>query len=149
MNIWAWVEATQEELRKNGRARLADLMDLVPHYMSDNLHEQLDSVMPEALALAREAKNPWVEVFLRHWNMQSRILQRYQVRDFLSECVNLIDFANREDTKECPQSVCTTQDLANLHLGRVRDRAPRWRPRRRSAPVHREAEVRSRPHRPC
>jgi tetratricopeptide (TPR) repeat protein len=90
-------------------------MDLVPHYMSDNLHEQLDAVMPEALALAREAKNPWIEVFLRHWALQSRILQRYQVKEYLSEAVNLIDFANKEETKDCPQSVCTTQDLANCY----------------------------------
>jgi tetratricopeptide (TPR) repeat protein len=115
MNIWAWVERVQDELRANGRERLAELMDLVPHYMSDNMHEQLDAVMPEALALAREAKNPWIEVFLRHWNLQSRILQRYEVGEFLSEAVNLIDFANRDETKNCPQSVCTTQDLANCY----------------------------------
>lgn len=115
MNIWAWVEATQAELRKSGRGRLAELMDLVPHYMSDNLHEQLDAVMPEALALAREARNPWIELFLRHWNLQSRILQRVEVREFLPEAVSLIELASREDARDCPQSVCVTQDLANCY----------------------------------
>jgi hypothetical protein len=115
MNIWAWVERVQEELIESGRGRLAELIDLVPEYMSDNKHEQLDAVMPEAIALAREAKLPWVEVYLRHWQLQSCILQRYLVRDYLPEAVELIELANRDETRDCPQSVCTTQDLANCY----------------------------------
>lgn len=115
MNIWAWVERAQEELRAAGRSRLAELMDLVPEYMSDNKHEQLDAIMPEAIALAREAKQPWIEVFLRHWHLQSCILQRYLIREYLPDAVSLIELANRDETRNCPQSVCTTQDLANCY----------------------------------
>lgn len=115
MNIWAWVERVQEELMESGRGRLAELMDLVPEYMSDNKHEQLDAVLPEAIALAREAKMPWVEVYIRHWQLQSCILQRYLIRDYLPEAVSLIELANRDETRDCPQSVCTTQDLANCY----------------------------------
>src|SRR5690606_16106250 len=37
---------------------------------------------------------------------------RHEVKDCLSEAVQLLEFANRPDTRDCPQSVCVTQDLA-------------------------------------
>jgi tetratricopeptide (TPR) repeat protein len=115
MDIWAWVFEVQESLRETGRGRLADLIDLAPHYTTQNMHAQLDGVMPEAIALAREAKNPWIEIFVRHWQLQSCILHRHLVKKYLPEAVSLIDRASRDDAKDCPQSVCATQDLASCY----------------------------------
>jgi tetratricopeptide (TPR) repeat protein len=115
MDIWRWVNELQDELVDNGRARLAELIDAIPNAVVNHHHVELDAAVPEALALAREAKNPWLEVFIRHWNLQSRVLHRHEVSAFLPEAVRLIEFASREETRECPQSVCVTQDLAGCY----------------------------------
>lgn len=115
MDIWEWVERTQEELYQSGHDRLAELIELVPAYVCDNEHQLVDGLIPEAIALARAAKHEWLELFFRHWNLQSRILHRHQVKDWLHEAVELIDFANKESTRRCPQSICVTQDLVNCY----------------------------------
>jgi tetratricopeptide (TPR) repeat protein len=114
MNIWAWVQETKRRLQR-GEApelRLAELMNELPSAAVDEAHERVDSMVPEALALARELDEPWVEVFVRHWNLQSRVLHRRQAGDELREAVSLLDFANGPRTRGCPQSVCAVQDLA-------------------------------------
>lgn len=115
MDIWEWVERARQEAEDAGNLRLATLIERIPYYVTDDEHAQLDAVFPEALALAREAKKPWLEVFFRHWNLQSRILHRVQVSEWIGEAVHLLEFAHREETKGCPQSVCATQDLANCY----------------------------------
>jgi hypothetical protein len=115
MDIWEWIERTTDELSEAGHDRLADLIELVPGYVCDNEHELVDGLIPEAIALSRSVKNEWLELFFRHWNLQSRILHRHQVKEWLPEAVALIEFANRESTVRCPQSICTTQDLANCY----------------------------------
>lgn len=112
MDIWRWVEATKRELRRDGHARLATLMEDLPNLVCNDQHGRVEAVVPEAVALARAAKQPWVEVFVRHWAMQSRVLHRWEAQGHLSEAVALLDFANRDETRQCPQSVCVTQDLA-------------------------------------
>ncbi len=69
-------------------------------------------MLPEALALARGLELPWLEIFLRHWGLQSRVLHREQGEPALAEAVSLLEFAHRPETAECPQSVCVVQDLA-------------------------------------
>jgi tetratricopeptide (TPR) repeat protein len=115
MDIWRWVNELHDDLEKNGRSRLADLISVIPSHVVNHKHAQLDAIIPEALALCREAKSPWLEVFVRHWNLQSRILHRHEVRAFLPEAVRLIEFASRDETRECPQSVCVTQDIAGCY----------------------------------
>src|SRR5262249_34373843 len=85
MDIWRSVNEVGEELAESGRVRLAELIDKIPGYVVNHEHAHLDAAVPEALALAREAKNPWLEVFLRHWNLQSRILHRHEIAAFLPE----------------------------------------------------------------
>lgn len=112
MDIWRWVETTKRELKRSGQARLATLVEDLPNLVCNDEHGRVEAVVPEAIALARAAKLPWVEVFVRHWALQSRVLHRYEAKGHLSEAVSLLDFANREQTRSCPQSVCVTQDLA-------------------------------------
>ena len=71
MDIWAWVHDATEDLRKNGQGRLADLVDEVSSACCDGDHERVENMVPEALTLARAAKHPWIEVFVRHWFLQS------------------------------------------------------------------------------
>jgi hypothetical protein len=114
MNVWEWVGKTQDRLREEGSpasVRLATLMEEVPNYLSDEAHSKLDAAIPEAVALAKAAKLPWVEVFFRHWELQSRILCRFEGERALPDAVALVDFSHAEGQRECPQSVCTVQDL--------------------------------------
>jgi len=112
MDIWGWVSAKKKELRNAGEDRLASLMTSLPSLVCDNEHARVEALVPEALGLARAAKLPWVEVFVRHWLLQSRVFHRHEVGRSRHEAVSLLEFASREDTQGCPQSVCVTQDLA-------------------------------------
>jgi tetratricopeptide (TPR) repeat protein len=116
MDVWAWVHETTEELRASGQGRLADLMDEVSSACCDGEHERVENMVPEALALARALKRPWIEVFVRHWFLQSRVLHRHDVsRDTMKHAVSLIELASRPETRDCPQSVCAVQDLASAY----------------------------------
>jgi len=115
MNIWAWVRDKQDQLRKRGHFRLATIIDDLPSAVCDMRHEQAEAMVPEGLALARDLEEPWVEIFLRHWLMQSRVLHRYQGRDNLEACVSLLEFSHRKGNRECPQSMCVVQDFANCY----------------------------------
>jgi tetratricopeptide (TPR) repeat protein len=112
MDIWRWTRSTKRELRKRGHGRLATLVDDLPNLVCNDEHGRVEAVVPEAVALARAAHEPWVEVFVRHWALQSRVLHRYEAGPHLAEAVALLEFANRDETRQCPQSVCVTQDLA-------------------------------------
>jgi tetratricopeptide (TPR) repeat protein len=110
MDIWGWVIEATRSLREEGQGRLADLMTELPEATVEGRHEQVDAMAPEALALARGLGLPWVEVFVRHWTLQSRVAHRMDA-GALPEALRLLDFAHGEATRGCPQAVCTVQDL--------------------------------------
>lgn len=111
MDIWAWVHDACEDLLKEDNYRLAWLVDNISHLVCGNQHERVDGLMPEALMMVRKSNNPWLEVYLKHWWMQSRLLSRYEVKKSLPEAVDLLERASRDETRDCPQSVCVTQDV--------------------------------------
>ena len=115
MDIWAWVEDFTEQLAKQGQQRLASEIMQLPSLVLDNRHDEVDRLVPGLLAAARDLNHRWLEVYIRHWNLQSRILKRYEVKGLLPEAIDLLDFANQEDTRTCPQSICVVQDLANCY----------------------------------
>lgn len=115
MDIWSWVYEAEDELRRSGQERLADIVDALPRLVVDGQHTQVEALLPEALALARTIDHVWLEVFLRHWLAQSRILHRCDVTQGMDEVVRLLDFAHGERTANCPQSVCVTQDFCNAY----------------------------------
>lgn len=112
MNIWAWLDDALEQLIESGNHRLAVLLMEIPSATCDDNHAAVDAMVPEALALARATDNPWLEVFIRHWHLQSRVLHRHEVTGCLKEAVSLYELAHRPENEGCPQSVCTVQDLA-------------------------------------
>jgi tetratricopeptide (TPR) repeat protein len=111
MEIWSWLDAVKRELREAEQFRLVEIIDRLPHVVCENRHEEVEAMVPEGLALARDLAQPWLEVFLRHWLAQSRILRRCDVNHGMSEIISLLEFAHREETRDCPQSVCVTQDV--------------------------------------
>lgn len=111
MDLWHWVNETEERLREQGQTRLADLVDRIPHDVCEDRHDRVDACVTEALALAKGVAEPWLELFLRHWWLQSRILHRMD-GTALGDAVHLVELAHREETRACPQAVCAVQDLA-------------------------------------
>ena len=115
MDIWAWVEEFTEQLAGDGQQRLAYEILHLPSLVVDNRHDEVDRLVPGLLGAARERKHPWLEIYVRHWNLQSRVLKRYEVKGLLPEAIDLLDFANQEETSGCPQSICVVQDLAKCY----------------------------------
>ncbi|MEV0537178.1 hypothetical protein [Kitasatospora sp. NPDC050463] len=114
-DIWAWVHDTHRQLAEAGHRRLADAIYELPGHANEGRNDQLDAVYPEAVAAARALGLPWVEVYLRHWRMQNLLNKRHQGEQALPEAVDLLEFAHREETAGCPQSVCVVQDFAICH----------------------------------
>jgi tetratricopeptide (TPR) repeat protein len=110
MDIWAWVTELHTQLQEEN-PRLAWLLVYVPHYVVHNDVEMVDSLIPEALALSKSMNHPWMEVYFRHWNLQSRILQRSLVKSSMNEAIDLLERSHREDTIDCPQTICVSQDI--------------------------------------
>lgn len=117
MDRQEWVVDVMDEYAKGEHARLAYLMNNMPALVIEDRHEEVDATFPEALALAREAGNTWVELYLRHWRLRSLVLHRLDVSSALGEAISLLEFAHRPENKDCPQSVCVTQNLTAAYGG--------------------------------
>lgn len=111
MDVWAWVSDAHRALEEEGQHRLAYLLYELPRCTIADQHQRLEALYPEALGLARASGNAWLEIFVRHWYLQSRVLSRMDA-GALSEAISLVEFSHRPEHIACPQSVCTTQDLA-------------------------------------
>ncbi|MEO1269756.1 MAG: hypothetical protein AAFX99_16845, partial [Myxococcota bacterium] len=113
MNTFQWVGKAQEKLVEDGQLRLAQILDAIPSLVSRHEHETLDALMPEALSLTHQAaqQQSWLEIYLRHWNLQSHILHRMETADWLAEAVELLEFAHREENIACPHTTHVTQNL--------------------------------------
>jgi len=112
MDIWKWVFDTQRDLEEAGNYRLAELINEIPTNASQGRLELAQAALPEALAAARAARLPWLEVYFRHWTINPRVCTRREGEAALKDTVSLFEFAHRPETVNCPQSVCTTQDIA-------------------------------------
>jgi tetratricopeptide (TPR) repeat protein len=117
MDIWRWVGRTVESLREAGHDELAGLVYQVPEWVCDDDHARAESGVVRALELAKPLRNPWLEVYFKHWLLQSRVLHRLEVGPSLREAVALMELATRPEAQGCPQSICATQDLVNCYAG--------------------------------
>ena len=127
MDIWKWVADIERDLREAGNTRLADLIYAIPENANANRPELVSAAIPEALAGARALNNQWLEVYFRHWSLNNRMGDMVEGEKALPEVVSLLEFAHREDTLACPQSVCATQDIAMCY-GNID--GPGWVPER-------------------
>ncbi|WP_431686466.1 hypothetical protein [Hahella sp. NBU794] len=112
MDIWNWVHERVSALRESGEHRLADFVYDISRYSVNDEHHKVDALYPEALSLARKNGDKWLEIYFRHWHLQSQVLTRRKGQAMLGEAVDLLEFAHREETRDCPQSICVVQDLA-------------------------------------
>lgn len=144
MDIFQWIEDLSDELNEAGQYRLVELINRIPHELHDNHPERVEAMLPEALAAARALQHPWLEVFFRHWGLQNRMRNLAEGEKALPEAVSLLEFAHRDQTQQCPQSVCVTQDIA-ICYGNVD--GPGWVPERLA--VSEETLARIEPSRAC
>lgn len=112
MNIWQWVENLQMDLAEAGQPHNAQLIENISSYCADQEVEKVEALLPEAKALCKTLENPWLSVYVGHWEMRHRLGNKSEGETALADAVALFELAHREDTQDCPQSVCVTQDLA-------------------------------------
>ena len=115
MNIWHWMERLQAELTEAGQAHSAQLIERLSDEVCEMEVERAEALLPELKALSRTLENPWLEVFVRHWEMRNRLGNSGEGETALAEAVSLFEFAHRADTIDCPQSICATQDLSSCY----------------------------------
>ncbi|KAF1055478.1 MAG: hypothetical protein GAK43_00273 [Stenotrophomonas maltophilia] len=127
MDIWNWVEKLQDDLQQAGQAQNAHLLTRLADEVSELRVDRVDALLPEARALGKALDNPWVDVYVGHWALRNRVGSRVEGESALGEAVALFERAHREDTLECPQSICVTQDLAACY-GNID--GPGWVPER-------------------
>lgn len=112
MNIWQWVENLQTDLAEAGQPHNARLLEDISSYCADQEIDKVEALLPEAKALCQTLENPWLSVYIGHWEMRHRLGNKKEGETALADAVALFELAHREDTQDCPQSVCVTQDLA-------------------------------------
>ena len=102
---FGWLDRLDPDLRR----RLWHLMDAV----AEGHHAQVDAVVPELVALARESDQPWVEVFVRNFELRSLVLHRENTRAGMGKAIDLLERAHRPDTVDCPQTICTAHAVCS------------------------------------
>ena len=120
MDIRAWVNDTEKQLRMGDTAmrRLAEALARLPGEVTRDDHAAADATAAEAIALADAADLPWVQLYLRHWQLVSRVARRSEGRTALADARSLVERAARDDAKGCPQAICAVRDLCAA-LGRA------------------------------
>ena len=114
MDIWEWVEDLQAELHEQGQGHLAEALMELPVAATDD-DPRADALAPELLAAAKTMNNEWLEVYTRHWHLQYLVSSHQKADALLGYAVEALEKAHREETRECPQAVCTTQDLSFVY----------------------------------
>lgn len=112
MNIWDWIDHLQRGLTEAGQAHNAELIDKLSTAVCDMESERADALLPEVRALCKTIDNPWLEVYVGHWEMRNRLGNRSEGETALPDIVRLFEYAHRPNTSDCPQSICVTQDMS-------------------------------------
>ncbi|MBP6749808.1 MAG: hypothetical protein KA144_09220 [Xanthomonadaceae bacterium] len=115
MNIWQWLQRLQTELTDAGQEHSAQLIERLTDDVCEMEVERVEALLPEVKALCKTLENPWLEVFVRHWEMRNRLGNNGEGDTALPDAVSLFEFAHRADTIDCPQSICATQDLSSCY----------------------------------
>ncbi len=111
-HLWKWVAKLDDDLNEAGQGASARMLSQFTDHVCDFEIERAEALVPEAKALAKSLSNPWLEVFVGHWEMRNRIGNKMEGETALADTVALFERAHRADAIDCPQSVCVTQDLS-------------------------------------
>ncbi len=114
MNVWDWVVDLEDKLEEQGNSHLVEVIDGVSSAVHEDDFSRVDALVAEGIAAAQSLGIPWLEVYFRHWDLQSRVLDRCQGETALKDSVYLFELAHRDENLGCPQRICATQDLAHV-----------------------------------
>jgi hypothetical protein len=115
MDVWKWVGKLEDTLHEAGQEASVRTLENLSTHVCDLEIARAEALLPEAKALAKSLKNPWLEVFIGHWEMRNRLGANMEGEAALPDMVALFERAHRPDAIDCPQSVCVTQDLGNCY----------------------------------
>lgn len=73
MEIWNWVEKLQDDLGEAGQPQNAQLLTRLTDHICDLQIDRAEALLPEARALGKTLADPWLEVFVGHWEMRNRV----------------------------------------------------------------------------
>jgi tetratricopeptide (TPR) repeat protein len=114
MDIWRWLEDLEDKLVKES-PQLLWMIYKLPELVVNEEHHQVDALMPEALAQAKQFGHPWLEIYFGHWDLQSRIIHRSMISESMQDAIDLLERAHREENSRCPQSICVVQDICTAY----------------------------------
>lgn len=112
MDIWQWVSEAVTDLQESGQPSLATILNRLSEAALAHRYEEADALAYEALGLARSLGGSWLQVFIWQWHLQARVATLGEGASALAEAVSALEAAHRDETRDCPQAVCTVQDLA-------------------------------------
>ena len=112
MDIWKWVHGRCDDLSENGHDELVDYIDRISTHAVNDEFDKMDQIYHAAIPLCKALDDKWLEVYFRHWRLQGHVLRNYDAKGLLNEAISLLDFSHQDETKDCPQRICTVQDLA-------------------------------------
>ncbi|MFC0180927.1 hypothetical protein [Thorsellia kenyensis] len=115
MSMWQWAEDLNEKLHQEGNHRLANLIYQIPNDYWDGNYKRLDATIEEAILGAKSINNPWLEVYFRHFSLRHKVGSSREGEKAMTEVITLMELAHRDEAKDCPHSVCATQDLVNCY----------------------------------
>lgn len=115
MDIWQWYDQYERDLAQTGQTYITDHLNKLFRSVVDVNADVSKALLPEAKALKKTARNPWLEVMIGHWEMRHRLGTLGEGETALGEVVALFERAHQPDTMECPQSICVTQDLSDCY----------------------------------
>lgn len=114
MDIWGWLEPALRDFEPS----VANDVRSLARWVVDGDRARVEAALPGMVEAARRARAPWVEIYVRHWGLQSSVVRHFRLGDGLREAAALVERAHRADARDCPQSVCAVQDLC-IAYGRV------------------------------
>ncbi|GAA3151087.1 hypothetical protein GCM10010466_47760 [Planomonospora alba] len=104
VDIWAWVGDTQRQLHEAGNTGLAMAIGSIPAQALEGRYGQLDVLAPAIAQEAEKLGQPWLEFYARYWHLIGRVGDRAQGVVALDDARALVEFARREDVRDCPSA---------------------------------------------
>ncbi len=114
MDIWQWYNQYESDLHAAGQPYITDHLNKLINAICDVKPDLSEALLPEARSFKKTAGNPWLEVFIGHWEMRHR-LGMGEGETALGDAVRFFERAHQPDAIDCPQSVCVTQDLSDCY----------------------------------
>ena len=114
-SIWDWIYRYFGDLYDQGQDEMVEKLDNFSSIAYDKDQDAVEAAFPELIAFARSEDNKWLEIYLRHWRMQSYVNTNHDPRKLVPEVLDLLAFCQDEDTKTCPQSVCVIDDITDVY----------------------------------